>query len=109
MELSIEKNSTIDCELDTNEENSISSLHAGTENKNDQVTTDPTVQVQTVSVIIHSSPEALAETCLSKITTSNRNQASSIIDTNENDSFPDLPLSRYIFLAVNSTSTLWCP
>ncbi|KAL3281920.1 hypothetical protein HHI36_005123 [Cryptolaemus montrouzieri] len=58
---------------------------------------------QTVSALTHSSPKLLAETCLSKILTSNRNLASgqldliypdnSVHDTNENDSFPDLSLS----------------
>ncbi|KAL3286819.1 hypothetical protein HHI36_001311 [Cryptolaemus montrouzieri] len=75
-----------------------------TENENDQANSNPTVQFQTVSALIHSSPKPLAETCLSKLTTSNRNLASgqldliypdnSVLDTNENDSFPDLFLSR---------------
>lgn len=107
MELSIEKKSTIfnliDCKLDTTKEIFISSLHEETETENDQANSDPTVQVQIVSVLTHSPPKPLTETCKSKITTRNRNLASaefdviypsnSTLDTNKNDSFPDLSLS----------------
>ncbi|CAF4889510.1 unnamed protein product [Pieris macdunnoughi] len=96
MELSTKENSTIFsyCELDTTKE---------IETENDQGNSDPNVQVQTVSALIHSPPKPLAETCTSKITTRNRNLASAqldviypdnlTLDTNKNDSFPDLSLS----------------
>lgn len=108
MELSIEQNSTI-LELDATKEITISSLHVEDENINDEANSDSTVQVQTVTAEIHSAPKPStnAEPCTSKIT-SNRNLASSKIDydeitlypdnsktldTNKNNSFPDLSLS----------------
>lgn len=112
MELSKELNSTIfspiDCQLDATKDIPISSLHdEKTENK-DEANFDPTVQVQIVSAEIHSSPNQSAEPCTPKISTSNRNIASSDIDydeitgypgssttlgINKNDSFPNLSLS----------------
>lgn len=40
----------IDCKLDTTKEIFISSLHEETENESDQANSDPTVQVQIVSI-----------------------------------------------------------
>ncbi|XP_071055155.1 inner centromere protein A-like [Onthophagus taurus] len=129
MELSIEKNrnilNPIDRELVPTKETTISSFHEDAENKSDEANSDPTVRVQSVSAEIHSAPKQFIEPCTSNITTSNRTLASSKIDcdeitvypdeystldTNKNDSFPDLSLSTLhlsgSYLDVGSTVSL---
>ncbi|CAG9840685.1 unnamed protein product [Diabrotica balteata] len=87
MELSIEKNSTIfnptDCELEVSKEIISTSLHKEAEDKNDEVSSDSTVQVQTVSAQIHSTPKQFAEPCTSKITATDRNLITSKINYDE--------------------------